>query len=63
MSITLMQNYLTCAVLRTGHVVSPIHRVLTSSGDWVWMTTEVSLRYESGKNIPLYLEFKARVLR
>ena len=52
-----------CVVVQNGHVVSPLIRVLTSSGDWIWMTAEVTLRYKSGTNIPQFVEFKARVLR
>ena len=44
-------------------MVSPLVRVLTSSGDWIWMTTEVTLRCKSGTAIPQFVDFKARVFR
>ena len=50
-------------VLQNGHAVSPLLRVLTRSGDWIWMTTEVTLRCKSGTIMPQFIEFKGRVLR
>ena len=50
-------------VMRTGHAVSPHFRFLTSSGDWVWMQLEGTLRYKAGTSIPQFWEVKARVLR
>ena len=50
-------------VMRTGHAVSPHFRFLTSSGDWVWMQLEATLRYKNGTAIPQFWEVKARVLR
>ena len=49
--------------MRTGHAVSPHFRFLTSSGDWVWMQLEATLRYKNGTKIPQFWEVKCRVLR
>ena len=49
-------------VMRSAHAVSPQFRFLTSSGDWVWMQVEATLRYKSGTAIPQFWELKIRAL-
>ena len=48
--------------MRTGHVVGPHARFLTSSGDWFWIQAEITRRYKNGTSVPLLWEVKMRVL-
>ena len=50
-------------VVDTGHSVSPHFRFLCKSGDWLWMQVEGTLHCKAGTSIPLFYEYKARVLR
>ena len=55
--------FFVCTVLQAGHAVTPHARLLTSSGDWVWMRAELTRRYKSGTSIPQFWENKITVLR
>ena len=50
-------------VVETGHSVSPHFRFLAKSGDWLWMQVEGTLHCKAGTSIPLFYEYKAKVLR
>ena len=50
-------------VAQTGYAVTPYFRFLVKSGDWVWMQVEAILHCKPGTSIPLFYEYKARVLR
>ena len=55
------------AVLLNGceHGISPYVRLLTGSGDWVWMQSELTLRYKTTNetSTPHFWEIKARIMR
>ena len=51
-----------CTVYENGYV-TPLFRVMTSTGDWVWMQMETKVNYTNRMSDPLYYEYKVRVFR
>ena len=64
---TCIQLFLTCtlshAVSKAEYVVIPHFRVLTSSGAWIWMQAEVTLRYKCGTTVPELCDLRCRAIR
>ena len=49
-------------VARTGFVEKPPYRVLSASGDWVWLKNKCVLRYNKKTNKPMYYDMQLRIV-
>ena len=50
------------AVARTGYVCKPPYRVMSASGDWVWIKAEAVLRYNKKTKKPTHYDMLCKVV-